>query len=219
MLRKVLLSTAALALVATAANARPNVTLSHNNRFVSVMPGQNAGMHDFAPKAKYLYSTIAKNKEGAYFCCYGSTISGPSSFFGAAYGVAEQFTLSKAATIHTLFAGVGYVSGDKSVTLTLYADSGSNSPGAVLATGTGTAAVQYGYCCGITSASISATSLSANTPYWVAITTTGANFEAAGFQVSDEVDNDVYVSSTSNGGSSWGTGYSETEYNPAIGVK
>jgi hypothetical protein len=218
MLKQVLLSTAALALIATAADARPQVTLSHDNRFVSVMPGKSQAAPKFAAKINYVYTTLAKNKEGAYFCCYGSTISGPSSFFGAAYGAAEQFTLTAAATISNLAAGVGYVSGDDSVTLTLYADSGNNSPGKMIAQGTGTSKTEFGFCCGVTHAKISSTKLSANTPYWVAITTTGANFEAAGFQVSDEVDNFTNLSFTTNGGSTWSSGVSETEYNPAIGV-
>ena len=218
MLKKVLLSTAALALIATAADARPQVTLSHDNKFVSVMPGGGKGHVVPATPASYVYSTIAKNKEGAYFCCYGSTISGPSSFFGAAYGVAEQFTLSAAATVSNLYAGVGYVSGDDSVTLTLYADNGNNQPGSMLAQGKGKTSTQFGFCCGVTHAKISSTNLKASTPYWVAITTTGANFEAAGFQVSDEVDNFVYIASTTNGGSTWGTGFSETEYNPGIAL-
>lgn len=220
MLKTVLLSTAALALITTAAIARPQVTLSHDSRFVSVMPGKaSASTSQFAKGGGYAWTTIAKNKEGAYFCCYGSTLSGPSSFFGAAYGVAEQFVPKKSGSISTLTAGVGYVSGDDSVTLTLYSDNGSNEPGTVLASGTGTTSTQFGFCCGLTSASISKTNLSGGTPYWVAITTTGSNFEAANFQVYDEVDNNVYLASTSNGGTTWGTSYQETEYNPAIGVK
>lgn len=219
MLRSVLLSTAALALVATTANASPKVTLSHDNRYVSVEPAKGmVNVPNLAPK-HYQYSTFSKEKEALYFCCYGSTLSGPSSFFGAAYGVAEQFIPNANMKITTLAAGVGYVSGDKSVTLTLYADNGSNGVGAQLAQGTGTAAVEYGFCCGVTTASISSTSLTAGTPYWVAITTTGANFEAAGFQDSDEVDNNVYVASTTNGGTTWGTSVLETEYDPSIGVK
>jgi hypothetical protein len=220
MLKTVLLSTAALALLATAADARPQVTLSRDNRFVSVMPSKDAQRlpMNLPKKAKYLYSTLAKNSEGTYFCCYGSTISGPSSFFGAAYGVAEQFVAPKAKSITWLYAGVGYVSGSKNVTLTLYADNGSNSPGTMLAQGTGASSTAFGSCCGIVSAAISSTSLTAGTPYWVGITAGGADFDAAGFQVSDEVDNDVYVAGTSNGGTSWGAGVSETEYNPAIAV-
>ena len=61
-------------------------------------------------------------------------------------------------------------------------------------------------------------SLTANTPYLVAITTTGSNFEASGFQVKNEVDGYNYNAYTSNGGSSWSSGFSLTEYNPAIGV-
>ena len=218
MLKTVLLSTAALALIATAAGARPQVTLSHDNRFVSVMPGKTqAASHD-PGKISYVYTTIDHDKKGAYFCCYGSTISGPSSFFGAAYGVAEQFTLTSAATISHLAAGVGYVSGDDTVTLTLYADNGNNQPGKMIAQGTGTTTTEFGFCCGVTKAKIKSTDLKASTPYWVAITTTGANFEAAGFQVSNEVDRYTYLSYTSNGGTSWSSGFSETEYNPAIGV-
>lgn len=220
MFRSVLLSTAALALVATAANASPKVTLSHDNRFVSVEPGKAAvNLPHMLPGKQYTFGTIAKNKEGAYFCCYGSTISGPSSFFGAAYGVAEQFIPSKSGAIKTLAAAVGYVSGSKNVTLTLYADNGNNEPGTMIAQGTGTTTTQFGFCCGITTVSISSTNLTGGTPYWVAITAGGADFDAAPFQVQDEVDNNVYVASTSNGGTTWGTSFLETEYDPAIGVK
>jgi hypothetical protein len=223
MLKTVLLSTAALALIATAANARPQVTLSHDNRFVSVMPGKvqiPATIQGKKKKSKYLWETLeSANPDGEYFCCYGSTLSGPSSIFGEAYGVAEQFSLKKAASVTTLAAAVGYVSGDKSVTLTLYSDNGSNSPGTVLATGTGSSSTEFGECCGVVTVTISSTSLSANTPYWVAITTTGSNFEAAPFQVYNEVNDDVYVAYSTNGGTSWGSGTQLTEYNPAIGVK
>lgn len=219
MFRSVLLSTAALALVATAANANPKVTLSHDNRFVSVEPGKAAlNIPHFAPK-KFEFGTLDRQKEGAYFCCYGSTISGPSSFFGKAYGVAEQFIPNKSTSITTLAAAVGYVSGSKSVTLTLYADNGSNEPGTQLAQGTGTSNTQFGFCCGVVTATISSTSLTSGTPYWIGITAGGTDFDAAGFQVNDEVDDNVYVASTSNGGSTWGTSVSETEYDPAIGVK
>ncbi|MGH6888804.1 MAG: hypothetical protein ACREHF_06365 [Rhizomicrobium sp.] len=219
MLRSILLSTAALALVATAANANPKVTLSHNNRYVSVEPGNGVVNVPTLFPHHYMYSTFSKERNALYFCCYGSTISGPSSFFGEAYGVAEQFIAPNSGSITKLAAGVGYVSGNKSVTLTLYADNGSNGPGAQLAQGTGTSDTEYGFCCGVTEAKISSTKLTAGTPYWVAITTTGANFEAAGFQDQNEVNNYVYVASTSNGGSTWGTSTSETEYDPSIGVR
>ena len=222
MLKVVLLSTAALALVATAADARPQMMFSKDNRFVSVTPGRSSqATPSLEKKITYVYSTISKNNKGAYFCCYGSTISGPSSSLGAAYGAAEQFILSSNATISNLAAGVGYFSGssgDHTVTLTLYADNGSNSPGKMLAQGTGAAKAIFGFCCGVTHAKISSTKLTAGTPYWVAVTTTGVNEEAAGFQVSNEVDGYNYNAYSSDGGSTWGSGFSLTEYNMAIGV-
>ncbi len=222
MMRSVLLSTVALALVATAANAGSKVTLSPDHRFVSVVPGKASLNVPFSvgkKKAKWTYSTFNSDSKGTYFCCFGSTLSGPSSFFGVAYGVAEQFTLKKAASISTLAAAVGYVSGDHTVTLTLYSDSGSNSPGTAIASGTGTSTTEFGSCCGVTTASISKTSLNAKTPYWVAITTGGANYNAAPFQVANEVDSELYEASTSNGGTTWSAGFQENVEQPAIGVK
>ena len=96
------------------------MTLSKDNRYVSVLPQKSLSAPTLPGKSSYVYATLSKNAEARYFCCYGSTISGPSSFFGAAYGVAEQFTLAASATIGHLAAGVGYVSGDDKVTLTLY---------------------------------------------------------------------------------------------------
>lgn len=218
MLKAVLLSTAALALIATSADARPQFTLSKDNRFVSVLPQSGHGNQPAHIPGSYAFSTIDKSKVGQYFCCYGSTLSGPSSFFGAAYGAAEQFIPSANVTISTLYAGVGYVSGDDKVTLTLYSDSG-NKPGSKIASGHGTTSVGFGFCCGLVKAKISSQNLTAGTPYWVAITVGGSDFDAAGFQVNNEVNDFHYLSYTSNGGSTWSSGVSETEYNPAIGAK
>ena len=218
MLKAVLLSTAALALIATSADARPQFNLSKDNRCVSVMPhsGQSTPAKRFP---SYLVSTIDKSTVGSYFCCYGSTISGPSSFFGAAYGVAEQMIPGTSGSVSHLYAGVGYVSGDDVVTLTLYADNGNNQPGTKLASGKGTATTEFGFCCNLVTAKIKATNVTASTPYWIAITAGGADFDAAGFQVNNEVSDFHYISSTTNGGSTWGTGFSETEYNPAVAMK
>jgi hypothetical protein len=225
MLKSVLLSTAALALIATAANAGSRVTLSPDHRFVSVVPAKTPLAPAILGKkktAKYLWTSLeTANSNGVYFCCFGNTLTGPSNTLGiAAYGVAEQFTLTKAASVKSLTAAIGYVEneGNGSTTLTLYADNGSNSPGTMLAQGTGTATQEFGTCCGVVTAKISSTSLSANTPYWVAITTTGSNYEAAPFQVWNEVSSDLYVAGTSDGGATWGQGYQSDVEQPAIGV-
>src|SRR5215469_4557332 len=224
MFRKVLLSSAALALVATAANAHPNVMLSPDKRFAAVMPGKNQiqlppSMMD-RKKTAWLFSTFATNPEAVYYCCYGRNVNGPSNsnFGGAAFGIAEQFIPKKSASVTTLAAAVGYTSGDKSVILTLYADNGSNSPGTALASATGTSSTVFGNCCGVVTVSIPSTSLTANTPYWVGITATGNSWETATYQDADQVDNATYVSGTSNGGTSWSAGFQQTTQNPAIGV-
>jgi len=220
MFRTVLLSTAALALAVTAADARPQVTVSKDQRVVSVMPGKLSNLiPNFFPKKNKgsLYSTLATDyPNGLYFCCYGSTISGPSSFFGVAYGVAEQFSTKSNGSATSITAAVGYVSGSKSVTLTLYADAG-NTPGAVLASGTGSSDTEFGSCCGTLTAKIKKTKLTGGTAYWVGITAGGADFDAAPFETVDEV-NPAYVAGTSNGGTSWGAGY-QTTTRPAISVQ
>lgn len=203
MFKTFLLASAALALASTA-YAGP-VTISKDHRVVSVAPGAVQGkggsMAELAGGSAF--SNFAqKYPNGLYFCCYGNTISGPSSFFGAAYAAAVQFTPSADTDVKKLSAGVGYVSGDQSVTLTLYADSGSNTPGAKLGSGTTTTTVPYGSCCGVTSVKIKKTHLSGGTPYWIAISTTGSNFEAAGFSEVDQV-NPHTVAYSSDGGSSW----------------
>lgn len=206
MISKALLMSAALALVTTAGYAGPQVTVGKDHRFVSVAPNIAAGKRgspvQFAGSSAF--SNFAKKyPNGLYFCCYGNTISGPSSFFGAAYAAAVQFTPASNTTVKKLSAGVGYVSGDHSVTLTLYADSGSNTPGAVLASGSTTTSVPYGACCGVTNVKIKGTSLTGGTPYWIAISTTGANFNAAGFSEVDQV-NPHNVAYSSDGGATWG---------------
>lgn len=222
MSKAMLLASAALVLVATAADARPQTTLSKDNR-ITILPG-TALPHamKFLDGTKYLFTNFAtKDKEGVYLGGpYALTITGPSSFLGAAYGVAEQFTLRKSASVTTLAAGMGSVSGNDSVTMTLYADNGSNSPGTVLASGTGTTTTQSGSCCAVTSVTIPSVSLNARTPYWIGITTTGNNYETAAFQVLDQVDESAYVAYTTDGGSTWGGGLQMFGAQlPAIGIK
>ena len=208
MIRIALLTSAALALVATGAYAGPQVTLSKDNRTVSVAagkPGTAGSPVQFA--GTYSVNTFAKKyPNGLYFCCYGDTLSGPSSFFGAAYATATQWTQAANASVTKLSAGVGYVSGDNTVTLTLYADSGSNTPGKALASKKGTVTQFFGGCCGVVTVKIPSTNLTAGSNYWIGISTGGANFQAAPESTVDQV-NPHNKAFSSNGGTSW-SGYS-----------
>jgi hypothetical protein len=210
MIRKTLLTTAALALVVTGAYAGPQVTLSKDNRMVSVPAGHSAGHGSLVPFAgSSSYSNFAtKYPNGLYFCCYGYTVSGPSSFLGAAYGAATQWTQAADADVTKLSSSVGYVSGDHTSTLTLYADSGSNSPGAKLGSGKGTSPEFFGGCCGVLTVKLKkSVHLSAGQSYWIGVTTGGANFNAAGFSTIDQV-NLHNIAGTSDGGTTWSGGQS-----------
>lgn len=210
MIKTVLLTSAAFALATSAAYAGPPVSLSKDNRTVSVAPGKVMGQPGSLVQfpGTYSFNNFAKKyKNGLYFCCYGNTISGPSSFFGAAYAAAVQWTQATDATVTKLSAAVGYVSGDQKVTLTLYADSGNNTPGQALASKTGTTNTFFGECCGVVSVKIKSTNLKAGTPYWIGISTSGANFEAAPFSTIDQV-NLHNVAFSSNGGTTWSGGQS-----------
>ena len=203
MIRKTLLATAAFALATTVAYAGPHVTLSKDHKTVSIAPSKGTAGSPVQFSGTYSFNNFAKKyPNGLYFCCYGNTISGPSSFFGAAYAAAVQWTQASNATVSRISAAVGYVSGDHTATLTLYKDSGSNTPGAVLAKKTGTTPEFFGGCCGVLTVKIKDTNLTAGSKYWVAISTGGANFNAAPFSTVDQV-NPYNAAYSSDGGSTW----------------
>ena len=210
MIKGTFLASAALSLVATMAYAGPHVMVSKDHKFVSVAPSGKSqpGSLVGLPGGAAFNNFAKKYPNGLYFCCYGNTISGPSSFFGAAYAAAVQFTPDADTTVTKLTAAVGYVSGDQKVTLTLYSDSGSGTPGTALASGDATAATFFGGCCGVTKAKIKATALTGGTPYWIGVSTGGANFDAAPFSTVDQV-NPHNAAGSSDGGSTW-TGYQTT---------
>ena len=218
MIRKLLLASAAFAFAATAANAH-QLSFSPDHRFVSVSPGKSVitDVVSKKGKVKYVWSNLAtKYKNGLYFCCYGSTISGPSSSLGAAYGTAVQFTSPSSTSVTQLVSDVGYFGPSvNSFELVLYADS-NNSPGAVLASGDTTANGAFGDCCALTVATISSTKLNQGTNYWIGVLGTGTGEGAAGFETIDQVDS-FYRAYTSNGGSSWSV-YNEVNFLPAVGV-
>ena len=211
MLRKTLLTTAAVALASTIAYAGPNVTLSKDHRMVSVQAGKAGHPATLGQIPGHTsYSNFARKYDnGLYFCCYGYTLSGPSSFFGAAYATATQWTQGADADVTKLLAAVGYVSGDNQVTLTLYSDSGNNTPGSKLGSGTSTVPEYFGGCCLVTKVKLkNPVHLSAGQNYWIGITTGGANFQAAPFSTVDQV-NPHNAAGSSNGGATW-SGFQST---------
>lgn len=72
----------------------------------------------------------------AYTTSTGWTLSGAGSVIGQRWDQGDQFMPSQSGPISIVRAAIGHVTGTNSVTLTLHADSGSDTPGGVLASAT-----------------------------------------------------------------------------------
>lgn len=170
MLRTVFLSTAALALAATAALAAPtSLMLSNGAAVTTVTRGQDTGVfyHAHVP-GTVIFDSIGA---GGYNCCSGWTISGPSSQIGEQIWTAIQVTPTVSGKLKKVVAGVGYVNGSNAAELAIYKDA-SGVPGTMLWSGdvsnlpvfgsTGTTTVQ---------AKVTGVKIRANKPFWVAVQT------------------------------------------------
>jgi hypothetical protein len=152
--------------------------------------------HDAGETA--IFDNLAvKYPKGTYWCCEGATIFGPKVVLGGTtepeYWEAGAFTPTAAATVTSVEVAVGFVnyeSGEtNTVTVGLY-DDNSGVPGKLLAKWTGKSLPTFGTCCTVVAKSDLSVSVSANTQYWVAITTTKSSSIWAAWNVndSDQVD-------------------------------
>jgi len=166
------LSTAAVALASTATLAAPaNSLLSNGAAVTTVARGLDTGVfyHAHAPKkATVIFDSIGT---GGYNCCSGWTISGPSSVIGAEYWPAIQITPTVSGKVTSVVAGVGYVTGNNSVELAIYADS-SGLPGKMLWSADVSNLPVFGATSTMTvTAKVTKVKIKANTPFWVATQT------------------------------------------------
>jgi hypothetical protein len=132
---------------------------------------------------------LSKYPNGVYFCCYGFTISGPTSFLGTAYWIAIPFTPTSNYTVNQLRASVAWgQSGTEGVTLSLNADA-NGLPGSVLFGRNLTSLGDFGACCTLAIASDSAgVPITAGTQYWVVASTsasTSSTYDAWAFNSTD----------------------------------
>lgn len=205
MIKTALLISAVAAFASTSAMAGmvPGVTLSKDNKIVSVDHGLTSftAPPAHSPDASVIFSNIGTAyPKGLYFCCYGSTISGSSSALGSQNWVAMQFTPAAKATVSEIDAAVGWFSGTNQVTLGLYTDAGG-APGTKIKDGVASGLQTGGGCCGLAVLKTKA-KLKAGTPYWVTVTTEGANntFGFWNFNSTDQIDT---VPISNNTGSGW----------------
>jgi hypothetical protein len=154
-----------------------------------------------------LYSNLGTGST-VYNCCTGWTISGTGSI-GTSFTAANQFQVTSGGNVSQIDFAVGFVSGyGNSFYLDIDANSGSDTPGSVLASFTGlSSSTEFGQCCGLVSITgISGLSLSTGTNYWMVIGPTsvsGNTWDAWNFSNSatglDEYSEDGGLTWNSNG--------------------
>jgi hypothetical protein len=212
MIKRMVFSTALAVAMSGAAMAATigGVTVSHDGRTVVQTKPQPHYLPALQHKKglKTIFSNIGTDyPKGLYFCCYGSTISGPNSELAATYWAAAAFTPTADATVTEIDAGVGYVAGTNSVTLSLYTDTGG-VPGTLIKSFTSGALGDFGSCCTLAVASDKkGIAVTAGTQYWLTVTTSKAEdstFAAWSFNSTDQT---VPVNEAYNDGSGW-TSYS-----------
>jgi len=134
--------------------------------------------------AQTLYSNLGTGTD-VYNCCSGWTISGTGSV-GTSFTAANQFEVTASGNVSQIDVGIGLVEGTNSFYVDIDANSGSNTPGTVLASFTGlSSSTTFGTCCGlVTISNISGLSLSTGTEYWMVIgptSTSATTWEAWNF--------------------------------------
>jgi hypothetical protein len=170
MIRTVLLSTAAVALTATAALASPtNSFLSSGAAMTSGSRVQGTAAHhnNLPPRTTVIFDTIGTG----YYCCEGWTVSGPSSAIGETFWSADQITPTSNGRVTKLVVGVGYVTGNNAAELAIYKDA-AGVPGRMLWSGDVTSLPTFGASSTVTAtAAVTGVRIRASKPFWVSVQT------------------------------------------------
>jgi hypothetical protein len=208
MIKASIVTFALVSFVATGALAGGDktYTLSKDKAVTSV---SQSSVHYAPPqifrRGSVIFSNVGtKYPKGLYFCCYGDTISGPTSPVGGNYAAALQFTPAQDGKVTEIDAGVGLASGTNGVNLALYDDNGG-VPGNMIAGGAATGLGAFGDCCTMAAVKIKRASVKAGTPYWVVVSATGDTWDAWAFNSTDEVDL-LTAAYSSDGGATWTAG-------------
>ncbi len=222
MIKKALLALVVLAFAGTTAVSAGNVgtSVSKDKRTTFVARGSSKfttpPAHEKGLKA--IFSNVGTlYPKGLYFCCYGDTISGPSSPIGETIWLAAGFTPANDATVTEIDVGVGWVEGTNAIVIGLYADDGG-VPGKLLhsfkASGLGT----FGDCCDLAvGKDKKGVAVTAGTPYWVGVTTNSKDADiwaAWNFNSTDQIDS---VPLAGSDGTTW-TSFGGSVPGPSFGV-
>lgn len=215
MIRKALLTLAALALASSPAFAAglkspagaSGATLSKDKRMTTAtMP-----VHGIAPyrlKIEPDLSPIIDNlahayPDGTYFCCSGWTIGGPTSLVGQIW-LAVSFTPATAVKAKQIALGIGYVVGAKNGVVASINEDENGLPGAVLATFRADNLPVFGSCCVVaTQEKGKPAALDAGEQYWLVVRTNkGESDEWAAWNLND-TEQVIPYNAAFNVGSGW----------------
>lgn len=172
---------------------QPDPISSTTEESAIAVPAQNpAGL-------KVIYSNLGKAKTDLYWAsAYSWILAGPNA--STTEFIAMPFTPKSNAQVSQVQVAVLYNSGDNQVNLSIYADSGSDYPGTLLA---GPVTVmnlpQAGTCCPLTVANFPALAVTAGTQYWVVgdtpLTGTGSDFSGVWNHVAKDIPISFYKGS------------------------
>jgi len=196
----------AFSLSAFAASKHGNVQLTKNNRVATTSMHSKIVAQNIREDAKLtkVFSNISKYPFARYFCCYGWTISGPSSQIGEQIWLAAPFTPSSKTTAKKVEVSAGWFLGTDSLVVGIAEDDGG-VPGDMLASKLVNNVFEFGTCCTLTTAFFSkGVALDANTQYWVVMSTNSKDEDFGGAWAINTTDDRNYTFAT-NTGTGWAT--------------
>lgn len=164
------LFSAVLALAGTVFAEGPHKSHAANpSRFVA--PAQS-----LPASVKIIFSNLGPSTTDEYYDGAGYDILGPNNSLGfGEQWIAVPFTPKANAHVTALAAAVGWESGAKEVIVGLYADSGANSPGTLLASKESANIPDFDTCCSLVVVTVPSTAVTAGTQYWIGVTTDDTN--------------------------------------------
>jgi hypothetical protein len=145
--------------------------IAHTSHSIIVTPAQApAGL-------KSIYSNLGPTATDDYNDTTGYYVAGATQTTTSEQWIALPFTNKLASHVEEIEAAIGYISGTNLVDVGIYSDSGSNSVGTLIASGSSKTVPTFGTCCTLVTIKFKppGVSLTAATQYWIVGSTDDTN--------------------------------------------